>query len=89
MIDLLIREPLEEFHSIYLLGNHDAWLLSFLIDARIGPTWLRYGGDATLAQLRREDPPAGRGGGATTSSCRPSCASACRGTTSTSWSGSS
>ena len=48
VIELLIREPLAEFHPVYLLGNHDAWLLSFLIDARIGPTWLRYGGDATL-----------------------------------------
>jgi serine/threonine protein phosphatase 1 len=48
VLDLLIDQPLAEFHPIYLLGNHDAWLLSFLIDARIGPTWLRYGGDATL-----------------------------------------
>jgi len=48
VLDLLINQPLAEFHPIYLLGNHDAWLLSFLIDARIGPTWLRYGGDATL-----------------------------------------
>jgi serine/threonine protein phosphatase 1 len=48
VIDLLIRQPLDGFRAVYLLGNHDAWLLSFLIDAKIGPTWLRYGGDATL-----------------------------------------
>jgi diadenosine tetraphosphatase ApaH/serine/threonine PP2A family protein phosphatase len=48
VLDLLIRQPLRGFHTIYLLGNHDAWLLNFLIDAKIGPTWLRYGGDATL-----------------------------------------
>ena len=33
---------------MHLLGNHDAWLLSFLVDPAIGPTWLRYGGDATM-----------------------------------------
>jgi serine/threonine protein phosphatase 1 len=48
VLDLLIHQPLEGFRAVYLLGNHDAWLLSFLIDANIGPTWLRYGGDATL-----------------------------------------
>jgi len=48
VIDLLIDEPLPGFRSVHLLGNHDAWLLSFLVDARIGPTWLRYGGDVTL-----------------------------------------
>ena len=88
VIELLIREPLAEFHSIYLLGNHDAWLLSFLIDARIGPTWLRYGGDATLhsygVRLRRRCVDAG-----TTRSCRPSCASACRARTPSSSSASS
>ena len=78
VIDLLIREPLEEFHPVYLLGNHDAWLLSFLIDARIGPTWLRYGGDATLHSYGVRLRAAGRRAAVTTSSCRPSCASACR-----------
>ena len=48
VLDLLLRRPLPDFHAVYLLGNHDAWLLSFLIDAKIGSTWLRYGGDATL-----------------------------------------
>jgi diadenosine tetraphosphatase ApaH/serine/threonine PP2A family protein phosphatase len=48
VIDLLMSRPLRDFHAVYLLGNHDAWLLSFLIDAKIGATWLRYGGDATL-----------------------------------------
>jgi serine/threonine protein phosphatase 1 len=48
VIDRLLEQPLPEFSAVHLLGNHDAWLLSFLIDAQIGPTWLRYGGDATL-----------------------------------------
>jgi serine/threonine protein phosphatase 1 len=48
VIDVLLGEPLRGFRSVYLLGNHDAWLLSFLVDPAIGPTWLRYGGDATM-----------------------------------------
>jgi serine/threonine protein phosphatase 1 len=48
VIDLLLDRPLPEFSAVHLLGNHDAWLLSFLVDAQVGPTWLRYGGDATL-----------------------------------------
>ncbi|MCC2662396.1 MAG: serine/threonine protein phosphatase [Geminicoccaceae bacterium] len=48
VLDLLIHEPLEDFHPVYLLGDHDAWLLNFLIDAaKIAPSWLRHGGDAT------------------------------------------
>ncbi len=48
VIDLLIDEPMPGFETVHLLGNHDAWLLSFLVDAQVGPTWLRYGGDVTL-----------------------------------------
>jgi serine/threonine protein phosphatase 1 len=48
VIDLLIRDPLADFATVHLFGNHDAWLLSFLVDATIGPIWLRYGGDATM-----------------------------------------
>jgi serine/threonine protein phosphatase 1 len=48
VVDLLLERPLPGFSPVYLLGNHDAWLLSFLVDTQIGPTWLRYGGDATL-----------------------------------------
>lgn len=48
VIDRLLGHPLPGFSSVHLLGNHDAWLLSFLVDHQVGPTWLRYGGDATL-----------------------------------------
>ena len=48
VIELLIRRPLANFRSIYLVGNHDNWLINFLIDARCGPAWLGCGGDATL-----------------------------------------
>jgi len=48
VLDFLLDHPLPDFRPVYLLGNHDAWLLTFLIDPKIGPTWLRYGGDVTL-----------------------------------------
>jgi serine/threonine protein phosphatase 1 len=48
VVDLLIDDPLEDFQAVHLLGNHDAWLMSFLVDPAIGPIWLRYGGDATM-----------------------------------------
>jgi serine/threonine protein phosphatase 1 len=48
VIDLLIQDRLADFQTVHLFGNHDAWLLSFLVDASIGPIWLRYGGDATM-----------------------------------------
>lgn len=48
VIDLLLNEGLPDVQAVHLLGNHDAWLLSFLVDPTIGPTWLRYGGEATV-----------------------------------------
>jgi serine/threonine protein phosphatase 1 len=48
VIDLLLNERLPDVQTVHLLGNHDAWLLSFLVDPSIGPTWLRYGGEATV-----------------------------------------
>ena len=48
VIDLLLDEPLPSFESVHLKGNHEESLLHFLTDAGIGPTWLSYGGAATL-----------------------------------------
>ncbi|MGF1560836.1 MAG: metallophosphoesterase [Geminicoccaceae bacterium] len=48
VIDRLIEQPLNGFEAFHLIGNHDAWLLGFLEDVSIGPSWLRHGGDATL-----------------------------------------
>ena len=48
VLDLLIYDSLADVQTVHLLGNHDAWLLSFLVDPTIGPTWLRYGGEATV-----------------------------------------
>ncbi len=48
VLDMMIEDPLPDFHSVHLVGNHDAWFLSFMVDPTIGASWLRYGGDATL-----------------------------------------
>jgi len=49
VIDLLLSAPLDGFDRIHLKGNHEGALLEFLHDGRIGPVWMRVGGDATLA----------------------------------------
>lgn len=48
VIDMLTREPLEGFERVYLMGNHDLWMLEFLDDPAAGPGWLFNGGNATL-----------------------------------------
>lgn len=49
VIDRLIAGPPEGFAQVCLLGNHEAWLLDFLENARAGAGWLMNGGVATLA----------------------------------------
>ena len=48
VIDLVLDNPLPEFDTIYLKGNHDDSLLRFLQDPEVGPAWFSYGGDATV-----------------------------------------
>ncbi len=48
VIDVLIKAPLPGFDSVYLKGNHEDALLRFLDDTGIGPSWLGFGGEATL-----------------------------------------
>jgi len=48
VLDHLIEQPLPGFASVHLLGNHDAWLRDFVVAADAGPSWVRFGGDATL-----------------------------------------
>ncbi len=49
VVDWLIKHPLNNAKSIYLKGNHEQALLDFM-DGRLPyRTWVRWGGDATLA----------------------------------------
>jgi serine/threonine protein phosphatase 1 len=47
-IDYLLGQPLPEFESVHLMGNHERTLLDFIDDISYGPGWLRYGGRETL-----------------------------------------
>jgi serine/threonine protein phosphatase 1 len=49
VIDRLIDRPLADFEEVFLMGNHEQFLLDFLSDPSVGSLWLRNGGDATLS----------------------------------------
>ncbi|MHB8287079.1 MAG: metallophosphoesterase family protein [Caulobacteraceae bacterium] len=60
VIDALISlKAAQEIEVVTLLGNHEQTLLSFLEDASVGPTWVGYGGGATLASYGVDAPPVG------------------------------
>jgi len=49
VLELLALHPLDDFEQIHLKGNHEAAMLRFLDgDITVAPTWLGFGGDATL-----------------------------------------
>ena len=49
VVDLLLKEPLEGFQSIYLRGNHEQVLLDFLnLDPSIASQWFNFGGQSTV-----------------------------------------
>lgn len=58
VIDRLAEGPPPGFGALYLKGNHEAAMVRFLTDIRIGPTWLRFGGGATLHSYGILPPPA-------------------------------
>jgi serine/threonine protein phosphatase 1 len=48
VLELLITQPLADFESIHLLGNHEQAMLDFLVDPRKTAAWLTFGGQVTL-----------------------------------------
>jgi serine/threonine protein phosphatase 1 len=48
VLDMLTENPLPGFESVFLAGNHDAWMRDFLGDASVGWGWLANGGDSTI-----------------------------------------
>jgi serine/threonine protein phosphatase 1 len=48
VIELLISNPLPDFISIYLMGNHEQILLSFLEYPESSAAWLSFGGKQAL-----------------------------------------
>lgn len=49
VIERLLEGPPDGFEQVCLIGNHEAWLLDFLAEARAGAGWFMNGGVATLA----------------------------------------
>lgn len=48
VVELLLNNPVPGFETRFLRGNHDAWLLAFLVESSLGFDWLNAGGQATL-----------------------------------------
>jgi serine/threonine protein phosphatase 1 len=48
VLDILTANPMQDFNTIFLKGNHEEMLLSFLMDAAALNDWLPFGGLATL-----------------------------------------
>lgn len=48
VVDFLLDETVQKFDPIFIKGNHEEALLSFLEDPKQGPVWARFGGRETL-----------------------------------------
>jgi serine/threonine protein phosphatase 1 len=48
VLDRLTGDPLPGLQTVYLCGNHDAWMRGFLDNAEAGRGWLANGGRETL-----------------------------------------
>ncbi|HUC61868.1 MAG TPA: metallophosphoesterase family protein [Alphaproteobacteria bacterium] len=59
VIDHLLEGPPAGFEAVYLKGNHEEFLLHFLEDVRIGPSWIANGGGATLYSYGARSPEQG------------------------------
>ncbi len=57
VIDFLLSGALDGFETVFLKGNHEAWLLAFLDDASAGRPWLAAGGQASLVSYGVRTPP--------------------------------
>ena len=60
VVDMLARNDLPGFESVFLKGNHEDSLLQFLTDPGIAPAWMAYGGEATLYSYGVRPPDARR-----------------------------
>ncbi len=49
LLDFISANQIDGFETIYLVGNHEDYLLRFMDDTTIGPQWLKYGGRETLS----------------------------------------
>jgi serine/threonine protein phosphatase 1 len=57
VLDLLLTDPVSGVETVHLLGNHEAFLLTFMEDPSVGESWLKNGGDATMLSYGVGTPP--------------------------------
>lgn len=48
VLDLLLNERLSRYETVFLKGNHEEAMVSFINDYSFGPSWAAYGGRETL-----------------------------------------
>ena len=48
VLDVLIARDMARYETYFLKGNHEAAMLQFLEDSRVGPRWAEFGGVETL-----------------------------------------
>ena len=60
VIEFLLGDPAPGFETVFLKGNHEAWVLAFLDDADVGRQWLGGGGQGTLLSYGVALPPGPR-----------------------------
>lgn len=48
VIDFFLGDELDDFETVFLMGNHEEALLRFFDDEDFGKQWVRYGGGETL-----------------------------------------
>ena len=60
VIEFLLGDPAPGFETVFLKGNHEAWVLAFLDDAGVGRQWLGAGGQGTLLSYGVGLPPGPR-----------------------------
>jgi len=58
-LEMLVNEPLPEFERIFLMGNHEQYLLNFLEDPMVLQTWIIIGGHSTLLSYGVRPPSSG------------------------------
>jgi serine/threonine protein phosphatase 1 len=60
VVEELISHPLPEFERVFLKGNHEDALLSFLTDFNAARDWFQFGGEATVFSYGVSMPPGTR-----------------------------
>lgn len=56
VIEFLMKQHIQGFEIVHLIGNHEEMMLTFLDDPSIGPNWIGNGGGETLLSYGIHNP---------------------------------